>query len=87
MEQSTTMPVIPGLDAPDADEALVSFGIATAVRDAAISLGILLGLRYLLPVLGLSALPITPWTGLGVVAAWVAAVLLVGGLLLRCRDA
>jgi hypothetical protein len=45
MEQPTTMPVIPGVDAPEADEALVSFGIATAVRDAAISVGILLGLR------------------------------------------
>ena len=54
MEQSTTMPVIQELDAPDAGEALVSFGIATAVRDAAISVGIVLGLLYLFPVLGLA---------------------------------
>jgi ABC-2 type transport system permease protein len=53
MEQSTTMPVIPGPDAPDADEALVSFGIATAVRDAAICVGIVLGLLYLFPILRL----------------------------------
>ena len=32
-------------------------------------------------------LPISPWAGLGVLAAWAAAALLVGGLLLRLRDA
>ena len=32
-------------------------------------------------------LPITPWAGLGVLAAWTAAALLLGGLLLRRRDA
>jgi ABC-2 type transport system permease protein len=31
--------------------------------------------------------PIGPWAGLGVVAAWTGAALLVGGLLLRLRDA
>jgi ABC-2 type transport system permease protein len=31
--------------------------------------------------------PIAPWAGLGVLAAWAAAVLLVAGLLLRLRDA
>ena len=36
---------------------------------------------------GLSSLPIGPWAGLGVLAAWAAAALLVGGLLLRLRDA
>jgi ABC-2 type transport system permease protein len=36
---------------------------------------------------GLSGLPISPWAGLGVVAAWAAAALLAGGLLLRLRDA
>src|SRR5260221_12970221 len=36
---------------------------------------------------GLSGLPISPWAGLGVLAAWAAAALLAGGLLLRLRDA
>jgi len=96
--------------------ALLSLGIATAVRDAAVAIGIVLGLLYLFPVLGLavtspdwhrhlqqiapmtagleiqdstglSTLPISPWAGLGVLAAWAAAALLAGGLLLRFRDA
>jgi ABC-2 type transport system permease protein len=36
---------------------------------------------------GLRSLPISPWGGLGVLAAWAAATLLAGGLLLRWRDA
>jgi ABC-2 type transport system permease protein len=32
-------------------------------------------------------LPISPWAGLGVLAAWAAAALLTGGLMLRSRDA
>jgi ABC-2 type transport system permease protein len=36
---------------------------------------------------GLHGLPISPWAGLGVLAAWAAAALLTGGLLLRLRDA
>jgi ABC-2 type transport system permease protein len=36
---------------------------------------------------GLRTLPIGPWAGLGVLAAWAAAALLAGGLLLRLRDA
>jgi ABC-2 type transport system permease protein len=36
---------------------------------------------------GLRDLPISPWAGLGVLAAWAAAALLGGGLLLRLRDA
>ena len=36
---------------------------------------------------GLSGMPIGPWEGLGVLAAWAAAALLVGGLVLRLRDA
>jgi ABC-2 type transport system permease protein len=36
---------------------------------------------------GLRRLPISPWAGLGVLAAWAAAALLTGGLLLRLRDA
>jgi ABC-2 type transport system permease protein len=39
------------MEEPDEGEALVSFGIATAVRDAAISVGTVLGLLYLFPVL------------------------------------
>jgi len=36
---------------------------------------------------GLHNLPISPWAGLGVLAAWAAAALLTGGLLLRLHDA
>ena len=32
-------------------------------------------------------LPISPWAGLGVTAAWAAAALLTGSLLLHIRDA
>jgi len=35
----------------------------------------------------LRSLPIAPWAGLGVLVAWTVASLLVGGLLLRLRDA
>lgn len=96
--------------------ALLSLGIATAVRDSATAVGVVLGLLYLFPALilmiadgdwqrlawqisptnaglaiqattGLSSLPLPPWAGLGVLAAWAAAALLGGGLLLRARDA
>jgi ABC-2 type transport system permease protein len=36
---------------------------------------------------GLRSLPLTPWQGLGVLAAWAAGALLIGGLLLHLRDA
>jgi ABC-2 type transport system permease protein len=36
---------------------------------------------------GLRHLPISPWAGLGVLAAWAAAALVAGGLLLSLRDA
>jgi len=36
---------------------------------------------------GLGRLPIGPWAGLGVLALWAAAALLLGGALLRARDA
>ena len=36
---------------------------------------------------GLRSLPIGPWAGLGVLAAWAVAALLAGGILLRLRDA
>jgi ABC-2 type transport system permease protein len=34
-----------------------------------------------------AVLPISPWAGLGVLAAWAAGALLAGGLMLRFRDA
>jgi ABC-2 type transport system permease protein len=96
--------------------ALLSLGAATAVRDSASAIGIVLGLLYLFPIVAqlvtdphwqrhlkqlgpmtaglaiqattnLRGLPISPWAGLGVLAAWAAAALLAGGLLLRLRDA
>jgi ABC-2 type transport system permease protein len=96
--------------------ALLSLGIATMARDAAVATGVVLGLLYLSPVIlivvtdpvwshrleryapmnagltiqdttGLRSLPISPWGGLGVLAAWAAAALLAGGLVLRWRDA
>jgi ABC-2 type transport system permease protein len=95
---------------------LLSLGVAAAVRDSAVAIGVVLGLLYLIPIIatvvgssgwhrhlqqlapmtaglaieattGLSSLPISPWAGLGVLAAWAAAALLAGGLLLRLRDA
>jgi ABC-2 type transport system permease protein len=96
--------------------ALLSLGIATMLREAAVAIGAVLGLLYLVPVIafavgnanlsrilqqigpmtaglaiqattGLDTLPINPWAGLGVLAAWAAGTLLLGGLLLRARDA
>ena len=96
--------------------ALLSLGVATAVRDSATAIGVVLGLLYLFPIIAavvadphwyrhlqqigpmtaglaiqatitLRSLPIGPWAGLGVLAAWAAAALVVGGLLLRLRDA
>jgi ABC-2 type transport system permease protein len=95
---------------------LLSLGVATAVRDSATAIGVVLGLLYLFPIIAqvvsdphwrrhlkqlgpmtaglaiqattnLRGLPIGPWAGLGVLAAWAAAALLTGGLLLRLRDA
>jgi ABC-2 type transport system permease protein len=96
--------------------ALLSLGAATAVRDAAVAIGGVLGLLYLFPIVaalvtdrhlqrhleqlapmtagleiqattGLRTLPLSPWAGLGVLAAWAAAALLAGGLVVRFRDA
>ncbi|MGW0409745.1 ABC transporter permease subunit [Streptomyces collinus] len=96
--------------------ALLGLGVATAVRDAASAIGIVLGLLYLFPVVTrvvndpewqrhlqqispmtaglaiqatvhLRRLPIGPWAGLGVLATWAAAALLVGSVLLHRRDA
>jgi len=36
---------------------------------------------------GLRALPLTPWQGLGLVAGWAAGALVLGGVMLRLRDA
>jgi ABC-2 type transport system permease protein len=95
--------------------ALLSLGVATAIRDTAVSIGTVLAVLYL-PVLlaqsvadplrrhleqtapmtaglavqattNLRTLPIAPWAGLGVLAAWAAGSLLLGGLLLQSRDA
>jgi ABC-2 type transport system permease protein len=95
---------------------LLSLGTATAVRDSATAIGVVLGLLFLFPVIAqavsdpgwrrhleqigpmsaglavqatanLASLPIGPWAGLGVLAAWAGAALLIGGLLLRLRDA
>jgi ABC-2 type transport system permease protein len=96
--------------------ALLSLGLAAAVRDAPAGVGTVLGVLYLAPVLitvvsdpdwekrlrqltpsdaglsiqhtiGVADLPIGPWAGLGVLALWSAGALLLGGLLLRLRDA
>jgi hypothetical protein len=37
--------------------------------------------------IGLHGLPLTPWQGLGVVTAWAAGALVLGGVALRLRDA
>ena len=95
---------------------LLGLGIATAVRDSAVAIGVVLALLYLFPIItnvissqtwqrhmdqispmtaglyiqattNLRALPLTPWQGLGVLAAWAAGAILAGGLLLRFRDA
>jgi ABC-2 type transport system permease protein len=42
---------------------------------------------YIQATVGVRALPLAPWPGLGVLAAWAAGALLAGGLLLRLRDA
>jgi ABC-2 type transport system permease protein len=96
--------------------ALLSLGVATAVRETAVAIGLVLGLLYVFPIVtsvianqhwqrhleqigpmtaglyiqtttDLRSLPLTPWQGLGVLAAWAAGALLVGGLVLRFRDA
>ncbi len=42
---------------------------------------------YIQATTNLRSLPLTPWQGLGVLAAWAAGAMLVGALLLRFRDA
>jgi ABC-2 type transport system permease protein len=96
--------------------ALLALGTAAAVRDAAVAIGLVLGLLYLFPIIAAAAasprwqrhldqigpmtaglniqattslhtLAISPWAGLGVLAAWAVAALVTGGLLLSYRDA
>ncbi|GAA4670909.1 ABC transporter permease subunit [Phytohabitans rumicis] len=76
--------------------ALLSLGIAAIVRDSATSIGVILGLLYLLPVLSQVIgdahwrrllQQIAPTSSLGVTAGWAAGALVAGGLLLRTRDA
>jgi ABC-2 type transport system permease protein len=96
--------------------ALLALGIATAVRDSAVAIGLVLGLLYLFPIVssvvgnqhwqrhleqvspmtaglyvqvtvGLTRLPLAPWQGLGVLAAWACCALLLGALALHLRDA
>jgi ABC-2 type transport system permease protein len=96
--------------------ALLSLGIAAIVRDSAVSIGSVLAVLYLFPIVlafvtdptwqhrlerwtptnaglaiqattGVRNLPISPWAGLGVLAIWAGAALLLGGLTLRFRDA
>jgi ABC-2 type transport system permease protein len=96
--------------------ALLSLGVAAAVRDSAVAIGVVLALLYLFPIISgaitspgwhrhldqlspmtaglyiqattnLRSLPLTPWQGLGVLAAWAAGAMLAGALLLRFRDA
>ncbi len=94
--------------------ALLALGIATAIRDTAVSIGAVLALLYLFPVVaatmqgswhrhleqigpmtagmsiqsttGLGSLPISPWAGIGVLAAWSTGALLIGGCVLRFRN-
>ncbi|MFK4085580.1 ABC transporter permease [Kribbella sp. NPDC020789] len=75
---------------------LLSLGVATAVRDSAGSIGVVLGLLYIVPIISQTISDpewrrllenLAPMTaGLGVTAAWAAAALLIGGLLLHVRD-
>jgi ABC-2 type transport system permease protein len=95
--------------------ALLALGVATTIRDTPVSIGAVLALLYLPPLLAqivsgplrrhieqiapmtaglaiqatthLHDLPIAPWTGLGVLAAWATASLLIAGALLGRRDA
>jgi ABC-2 type transport system permease protein len=96
--------------------ALLALGVATAVRDSAVAIGLVLGLLFLFPVIsgvipdhvlarhleqiapmsaglciqstvGVRSLPLTPWQGLGVLAAWAFGALLLGAVVLRLRDA
>lgn len=94
--------------------ALLSLGVATLIRDTAVSIGVVVALLYLPPLLAqivggalgrhikelapmsaglaiqatthLRRLPIQPWAGLGVLAAWAGVSLLLAGVTIRMRD-
>lgn len=95
---------------------LLSLGVATIVRDSAAGVGAVLGVLFLLPIIGamlpdpewqrwmwkispmnaglaiqstryLAELPLSPWAGLGVAAAWAATALTTATRLLHTRDA
>ncbi|MHB1508782.1 MAG: ABC transporter permease [Acidimicrobiales bacterium] len=94
--------------------ALLALGIAAAIRETAASIGVVLALLYLFPILAatvqgswhrlleqigpmtagmsiesttnLSSLPISPWAGPGVLAAWSVGALLIGGCALQVRN-
>jgi ABC-2 type transport system permease protein len=96
--------------------AVLSLGVAAVVRDSAVSIGAVLAVLYLVPIIlafigndtwqdrlerwtpasagltiqgttGIRSLPISPWDGLGVLAIWAGASLVLGALSLRLRDA
>ncbi|MFC4911580.1 ABC transporter permease [Actinomadura gamaensis] len=96
--------------------ALLSLGLATALRDSGVAIITVLSVLYAVPILtrlvssdtwkrrlekyapmkaglsvqvtkNLSALPLSPWHGLGVLALYAAACLLLGATLFRLRDA
>ena len=96
--------------------AVLSLGIAAAVRDSATAIGVLLALLYLFPIIAgvvtdphwqrhlqqigpmpaglaiqattdLHNVPVSPWAGLGVLAAWAGVGMLAGALTLQARDA
>jgi ABC-2 type transport system permease protein len=96
--------------------ALMSLGVAVLVRDSATSIGVVLALLYVFPIVlsfvgnpvwqhrlerwaptnagltiqdttGLRGLAISPWGGLGVLAIWAAAALLIAAIAFRLRDA
>lgn len=95
---------------------LFSLGVATAVRDSGVAITVVLGLVYVVPIVGglifdprwerrferyaptnaglaiqatkgLAKLPIGPWEGLTVLAAWALVAMVAGALVLRFRDA
>ena len=95
--------------------ALLGLGVATTARDTTVSIAVVLGLLYVLPIAAqlitnptwqrhleqlapmtaglaiqattnLASQPVGPWAGLGVLAAWACAALLVAALALQLRD-
>jgi ABC-2 type transport system permease protein len=96
--------------------ALLSLGVAVIVRDSATSIGVVLALLYVFPIVlafvgnahwqhrlerwtptvagltiqattGLRGAVISPWGGLGVLAIWAGAALLISAVAFRLRDA